>query len=265
MAWQQTVHAAEHLLVITGAGISVASGVPTFRGDDPGAVWSESVMEMGTRAFFLREPVRYWQWNQALYGPILAARPNPAHMALARLERHLLGRGRRFTLVTQNIDTLHEDAGSQDVIKIHGTVSRVRCAREGCMNGSPRGSLPSSVVDMASLSAATDRIHLPRCTACGGLLRPHVLWFDEYYTEHHDYRFEEAAAAVASADVLLFVGTSFAVGITDLMLDQALARGAKLISVDPHGVPPHPLVEWVKKPAEAVLPGLSIWPPTGGA
>lgn len=254
--WHSVVHAAERLVVVTGAGISVASGIPSFRGDDPGAVWSESVTEVATRGFFLREPVRYWAWNRQLYAPIKAARPNPAHMALARLARLREAAGRQTVLVTQNIDTLHEDAGSPDVIKIHGTVTRVRCVKHGCMHGAPRGSLAMAPATLYAIEEATDRVHLPRCPACEALLRPHVLWFDETYTGHHDYRYPDARRAADEADVVLFVGTSYAVGITDMFVGAGCARGIPMISVDPHKQPPDRVISWVAERAEVALPAL---------
>ncbi|MHC4109378.1 MAG: SIR2 family NAD-dependent protein deacylase, partial [Planctomycetota bacterium] len=175
------------LLVVTGAGISLASGIPTFRGSDPHAIWKRDVTELGTRRYFEEDPVGSWCWYVQRFEAIGEARPNPAHAAVARIERWHAGRGGDFLLVTQNIDTLHEQAGSIRLVKVHGSIDRVRCSRSGCVNGTPRGSLPRSGLDLAPLRADPSRAHLPECPECGAILRPHVLWFDEYYDEHDDY------------------------------------------------------------------------------
>ena len=117
------------LVVITGAGVSAASGLATFRGPEPEAIWSRDVLEMGTRDYFQRDPVDWWQWFLDRFGGILDVKPNAAHRALADLERWQSGRGGDFLLITQNIDTLHEQAGSQALVKVHGSADRVRCSR----------------------------------------------------------------------------------------------------------------------------------------
>jgi NAD-dependent deacetylase len=224
--------------VVTGAGISAASGIPTFRGTDPDAIWKRDVTELGTRAYFERDPVGSWRWYLARFEKVLAAQPNDAHRALVELERWHQRHGGRFLLVTQNIDTLHEDAGSRRLVKVHGSADRVRCSREGCRLGAPHGSLARAEVDLAAFLARPGPATLPRCPGCGALLRQHVLWFDELYAEHDDYGWEQVVAAVTQASVVLFVGTSFAVGVTDLALRGALARGATVAAVDPN-LPPH--------------------------
>ena len=125
------------LLVVTGAGISVASGIPTFRGTDPGAIWKHDVTTMGTNEFFEQDPVESWRWYLTRFAKVFDARPTPAHRALVALERRQMARGPRFLLVTQNVDTLHEDAGSKELVKVHGSAARARCTRPGCANAAP--------------------------------------------------------------------------------------------------------------------------------
>jgi NAD-dependent deacetylase len=221
------------LLVVTGAGVSLASGISTFRGTDPGAIWTRDVTELGTYRYFCSDPVGSWRWYMERFDRVLGAEPNPAHRALAELERWQLERGGGFLLVTQNIDTLHERAGSRELVKVHGSADRVRCSRTGCRHGAPKGSLPRAELDLSELRRAPALERLPRCPACGALLRQHVLWFDEYYTEHEDYQFERVERAAAGADLVLFVGTSFSVGITALILQLAGARGTEVLSIDP--------------------------------
>ena len=243
------------LLVVTGAGISVASGIPTFRGSDPGAVWKQDVMELATRSFFERDPVRSWSWYLERFEGVHDATPNPAHHALATLERWQVGRGAGFLLVTQNVDTLHERAGSERLVKVHGSADRARCSRRGCVYGAPSGSLAREALDLAAFRSSPELATLPRCPACRALLRQHVLWFDEHYQEHVDYGIERVLAAAADACLMLFVGTSFSVGITDLLLSVALQTGATALSIDP--APPAtspPGLRLLRAAAEDLLP-----------
>jgi NAD-dependent deacetylase len=227
------------LLVVTGAGISRASGIATFRGGEPGAVWRRHDVELATHDYFRRDPVGQWRWYLERFDGVDRARPNAAHAALARLTRHWRRDGGDPVLVTQNIDCLHERAGSEDVIKVHGSSDRVRCSASGrCRLAAPTGSLARSDVDLAPFRADPALATVPRCPACGALLRAHVLFFDEYYAEHADYRFAEVERAAARCDVAFFVGTSFSVGVTDLVLRQALGRRRPILSLDPAGLPP---------------------------
>ena len=244
------------LLVITGAGISLASGIPTFRGEDPGAVWAEDVMEKGTRRFFRRDPGASWSWYLDRFSGLLDHAPNPAHTALVALERWMTAQGRDFLLVTQNVDCLHEAAGSRALVKVHGSVDRVRCGRVGCDNGAPKGSMLTSDADFSAFAADRSAENLPTCPLCGDYLRPHVLWFDEYYSGHHDYQIHRALTALKRAGVVLFVGTSFSVGITEMAVQTALQRGRQIFSIDPVSAPPHAGIEWVRQPSEEVLPAL---------
>jgi NAD-dependent deacetylase len=247
------------LLVVTGAGISHASGIPTFRGNDPDAVWKRSDVEMATFDYFRRDPVGQWRWYLKRFASIDGARPNPAHRALVDLERWQIQRGGDFLLVTQNIDCLHEDAGSERLIKVHGSSDRVRCVARGCANAAPSGSLERRRIDIARFADDPSLETLPRCPDCGEWLRAHVLFFDEYYGEHDDYRFDAVQAAASSCALALFVGTSFAVGVTDLVLRAAWARRKSVVSIDPAGRPAGPEfagVLQIQEPAEAVLPRL---------
>jgi NAD-dependent deacetylase len=110
--------------------------------------------------------------------------------------------------------------------------------------------------DFATFAAQPDAENLPRCSECGALLRPHVLWFDEHYTGHNDYQIERVIRAQDAADVTLFVGTSFSVGITDMALTTALRRGQAIFSIDPVSPPPHAAIGWIQAPSEQALPSL---------
>src|SRR6185503_18066071 len=221
------------LLVVTGAGVSVASGIPTFRGNDPGAIWKRDVTELGTRRYFEEDPVGSWRWYLQRFDRIADARPNAAHCAIVDLERWQTARGAPFLLVTQNVDTLHEQAGSTAMVKVHGSSDRVRCSRDGCAMGAPRGSLPRASVDLTAFRREPAPAHLPRCPTCGALLRQHVLWFDETYDEHADYQIERVIAAAEQAEVVLFAGTSFSVGNTGLLRSTPGRNGAEASDIDP--------------------------------
>ncbi len=251
------VEEAEAVVVITGAGISLASGIPTFRGTDPGAVWAKDVTELGTRRYFEQDPAGSWAWYRARFGGLLGHDPNPAHRALVALEQWLSRRGKDFLLVTQNVDCLHEVAGSEAMVKVHGTADRVRCVTPGCSLAAPAGSIPMAEVDFSVFSADPVAENLPRCPQCSGLVRPHVLWFDEYYTDHRDYQIERVRRAQKRARVTVFVGTSFSVGLTDMAMRTALQRGQRIYSIDPVSRPPHPKVSWIARPSEEVLPELA--------
>lgn len=253
---QQAIRDAQHgqVLFVTGAGVSLASGIPTFRGKDPGAVWKNDVTELGTKRFFRKDPAGSWSFYLGRFDKLKGARPNPAHRALAALERWQVARGGDFLLVTQNIDTLHEQAGSVLLVKVHGTSDRYRCDKDGCALGPPSGSIPASEVDLTAFLATPTTGRVPRCPSCQGFLRMHVLWFDEYYTGHRDYQFGTVVrAAQREASVVVFAGTSFAVGVTGEVLEGALRRGVPVFNIDPTPRIDSDGVRTIAAPAEVAL------------
>jgi NAD-dependent SIR2 family protein deacetylase len=251
-------HARGRLLVVTGAGISLASGIPTFRGADPGAVWKRDVTELGTFRYFRADPVGSWRWYLERFAKTVGAQPNQAHHALVALERHCAGQGGELLLVTQNIDGLHRLAGSRNLIEVHGRADRVRCPRHGCVHGAPAGSLARADFDLAGFLATPADQTLPRCPRCQAVLRQHVLWFDETYDSHDDYQWDRVLTGAMTCDAVLFVGTSFSVGVTDLILSSASRRGAAIVAIDPAAAgAPAPGVRMVRARAEEILPELS--------
>ncbi len=221
------------VVVLTGAGISAESGIPTFRGADGyWVVGSRNYMpqEMATREMFDRNPEEVWRWYLYRFGVCWKAEPNAGHTALVALERAL---GDRYTLVTQNIDGLHKRAGSRRVLAIHGEAAHVRCAAD-CGLGVvdlpaglvPRGADPLGAEERATLS----------CSRCGGWLRPHVLWFDEFYDEEN-YRMYSALGAARAADLLLVVGTSGATNLPMQIGQIAVERRIPIVDVNPEGNP----------------------------
>jgi NAD-dependent protein deacetylase/lipoamidase len=221
------------VVVLTGAGISAESGIPTFRGEEGyWVVGSRNYMpqEMATRSMFEQAPEEVWRWYLYRFGVCRDAQPNAGHAALVRLERAL---GDRFTLVTQNIDGLHRRAGSQRVYCIHGDAAWVRCAAECGVGLLDLPRFPPRTKDQPL--TAEDRRQLT-CPRCGGWLRPHVLWFDEYYDEEH-YRLESALRAARGADLLLVVGTSGATNLPMQIGELVYMRGAALVDVNPEENP----------------------------
>lgn len=246
----------EAVLVITGAGVSLASGIPTFRGTDPGAVWAQDVTEKGTRAFFKRAPDESWLWYLKRFERARGAKPNAAHLALAEWERWQERQGRAFLLVTQNVDTLHEQAGSRALVKVHGSLDQARCSRRNCPHGPPRGTYPMAEVDFGPLHANPGRDTVPRCPLCQSRLRPHVLWFDELYSEHEAYQFERVLHHARNSRLIVFVGTSFSVGVTAWVSAVALKRRIPVFSIDPAGNPPASHIHVLAERAEELLPRL---------
>jgi NAD-dependent deacetylase len=229
----EALRAAGPTLVLTGAGVSLASGIPTFRGTDAGAVWASNVMARATWQHFVRDPADTWTWYRERHAQVRAARPNAAHRALVDLERWQAARGESFLLVTQNIDLLHEAAGSTALVKVHGSIDRARCASEAC--AAAQTTMPAEALDFSAFATRPDAATVPRCADCGGLMRPHVLWFDEHYGSHPDYRWEGVLEACDAMRLVIAIGTSFSVGVTDLIAGEAGRRGVPLFVVDPQG------------------------------
>jgi len=243
------------ILVLTGAGISLASGIPTFRGTDSGALWARDVTELATYRYFLRKPVRSWQWYRKRFLIALQAKPNAAHFALAGLERWHRDRGGLFLLVTQNIDTLHEQGGSVEFAKVHRSADRARCSSTRCPSSSTE-TVAVADLDFSAFERDPRLGTIPRCPRCHSLMRPHVLWFDEMYTGHTDYRWSTVTEACDRMNLVLAIGTSFSVGVTNRIGLVATQRRVPIFIVDPSATsPPAGLrAVHVREKAEELLP-----------
>jgi NAD-dependent deacetylase len=216
-------------------------------------------MEIATHHHFKRHPEQVWSWYLSRFTSLGDVRPNPAHEALVTLEQLCEDQTQRFTLVTQNVDTLHSAAGSRDVIEVHGSSAQLRCSNEGeCALAAPQGLIDWDSSLFERFLQTQEAKDLPCCPRCDELLRPHVLWFDESYHDHEAYRFSHVVGHMKSVDLVLFVGTSFSVGITELIQRFALQRGASLWAIDPHPVLDECADEmrWVVAPSEEALPQL---------
>ncbi len=229
---------ARRVAALTGAGVSAESGVPTFRDAQTG-LWSQYRPEaLATPQAFQRDPKLVWEWYAWRRELVGRARPNPGHLALAEFERRLAQRGAVFTLITQNVDGLHAQAGSQNLIELHGNLQRTKCFDCGrpAETWAEDGSVP------------------PRCPACGGRLRPDVVWFNEALPPEALTAAFEAAQA---CDVFLSVGTSGLVEPAASLPFEALRRGAVVAEVNPHETPLSAHATFVLVgPAGEVLPAL---------
>lgn len=222
------------VVVLTGAGISAESGIPTFRG--PEGWWTVGSVrytpqDLATRATFGRAPEAVWSWYLHRLATVRDASPNAAHRALVDIENALAD---RFVLVTQNVDSLHRRAGSTRVYDIHGSLESVRCADACTLQLLP---LPTALAERASGPSLGDAERSAlTCPSCGGWLRPHVLWFDEMYDEEH-FRFDSTISAAGRASVLLVVGTSGATTLPALTARTAASAGATIVDVNPEDNP----------------------------
>lgn len=223
------------ILVLSGAGISAESGIPTFRGKE--GYWTVGSrdyhpQEMATQAAFKRMPEEVWRWYLFRLGICRGAQPNPGHEAVAAIEKHF---NDRFVLITQNTDGLHLRAGnSRDrTYEIHGNIGYKRCAI-GCSDRVE--ALPPLPVRAENTPVSDLEQEAMRCRDCNDWARPHVLWFDETYDEDH-YRFESSLLAAGHAAVLLVVGTSGATNLPNQVASLAARRGALVIDINPEDNP----------------------------
>jgi len=225
------------VFVLTGAGISAESGIPTFRGVD--GFWRGHAIEsVATPEAFARDPFLVWSFYSERREGARDKEPNAAHLALARLEERIQD---RFFLCTQNVDPLHERAGSRRVAHMHGRLFETRCSDPECA----RPPYPDE-------GTYTRREDLPRCTVCGALARPHICWFGEM-----PFELETIFAALEACDLCLVVGTSGVVQPAAGFVLAAAARGAVTIYVGPEDPGnAEAFASIVRGPAAVALPPL---------
>jgi len=229
-------------LFLTGAGISAESGVPTFRG--PEGYWRVGSRnyhppELATRQAFEATPAIIWDWYLHRYRACTQAQPNPAHHALAEAAQLL---GERFLLITQNVDGLHGRAGNpaDRLYEIHGNIAYARCSA-GCA-----GLVP--LVELLELFAPAGARpgELPeglRCAKCAAWLRPHVLWFDEFYDEPL-FRLESSRHAARDAALLVVIGTTGGTNLPQQIAELAARCGTPLLVINPE---PNPFSDWIER------------------
>lgn len=222
------------VLVLTGAGVSRESGIATFR--DAGGVW-EGVdpMRVATPRAFASDPEFVWRFYDARRAQAARLEPNPAHRAIAAIE----ATGRPFLLATQNVDGLHERAGSRSLVRLHGSLWTLRCTVEG--------------TEWEDLRPQLDPLP-PRCASCGAMLRPGVVWFEEALPI---VEFSRAERAAREAELVLVVGTSSLVYPAASLPSTAIDAGAYVVEINPERTPfSETASERLAGPAGVVLPSL---------
>ena len=231
---------ARSVAVLTGAGVSAESGVPTFRDAQTG-LWAQfDPQKLATPDAFRRNPKLVWDWYAWRRKLVAKAEPNAGHRALAILE----GRVSDFVLITQNVDGLHRRAGSRNVVELHGNIGRVKCSRE------------NTIVE--HWTEVGDEV--PRCAGCGAPLRPDVVWFEETLPPDALQAAEDAARR---CQILLVVGTSAEVYPAAALPYYAKSAGATIVEINPNPTPLSDAADYVlRDPAGAVLPALvaAAWP-----
>jgi NAD-dependent deacetylase len=230
---RKLVATGRNVAVLSGAGMSAESGVPTFRG--PGGFWEdESFEELATPQGFARDPGKVWRWYEARRRGVAACAPNAGHRALADYEARHPG----LRVITQNIDGLHQAAGSRNVVELHGALFRVRCTRDRTAREDRRVPLPEIP---------------PRC-ACGALLRPDIVWFGEALPED---ALEAAFAAARHAALFLVIGTSAVVYPAAGLPGIASGAGAWVVEIntEPTAITDQ-VDEVLRGPAAVILPDL---------
>ncbi len=209
-----TLRGAWSVAVLTGSGISAESGVPTFRDAQTGLWVRYNPEELATPEAFERGPRLVWEWYSWRRELVEKATPNPGHEALAKLE----GRVPKLSLVTQNVDGLHQSSGSQNVRELHGNIMRSRCSVEGV------------IVEPHEDDEGTP----PSCPSCGAFLRPDVVWFGEALP---DEVLEEAFEAARNCEVFFSIGTSGLVQPAASLAFEAMRSGAIVVEVNPIDTP----------------------------
>lgn len=229
-----------NVVVLTGAGVSVASGLRPFRG--PGGLWEQPGVDVVTADSMREDSQRVWALFSELRRQAIRAEPNPAHLALAKFEQEVRARGGEFLLVTQNVDRLHQRAGSEGVVEFHGSLFRARCSDAACIS-EPFDTSHDTDVDLTSL----------RCETCGGPARADVVLFAESIPAKPEW---DAKRALRTCDLFLAVGTSGTVSPASNFVRSAAYAGARTVLVNLEPMKPRDpdFHEEVLGPAEVTLP-----------
>lgn len=233
---------ARKVVVFTGAGVSAESGISTFRSGN-GGLWARfNPHDLATPDAFQADPAAVWGWYEWRRAHVLRARPNPAHHAIAAMQRHFAD----CAVVTQNVDNLHERSGSRDVVHLHGRLEQARCF--ACQHPFRHGD------EVPELPEDGCEIEPPRCQRCDGYIRPGVVWFGENLPEREWLR---ATVLTDECDVLFCVGTSALVYPAAALPQRAMSRGATLVQVNPEPTPLDGIASFnLHGPAGEMLPAL---------
>jgi len=257
---KEVAQSSGRITILTGAGISAESGIPTFRG--PEGFWTigsqeYQPQEMATYQMFRQKPDEVWKWYLYRIGICGQARPNAGHLALVEMEKLF---GNRFILITQNVDNLHVRAGSslENTFQIHGNIFYTRCAHQCSQKIHP---VPAGLTGGKAKGeelTETER-ELLVCPDCGKRTRPHVLWFDEMYDEHY-YRYQSSLNAAAVTDLLIVVGTSGTTNLPNQIVWVVKSRDGIIVDINIEENPfSHLAVKsrqgfFIKEPSNTALP-----------
>uniref|UniRef100_A0A8C6QC26 NAD-dependent protein deacylase sirtuin-5, mitochondrial n=1 Tax=Nannospalax galili TaxID=1026970 RepID=A0A8C6QC26_NANGA len=214
---------AKHIAIISGAGVSAESGVPTFRG--AGGYWRKwQAQDLATPQAFARNPSRVWEFYHYRREVMRSKEPNPGHLAIAECEARLRDQGRRVVVITQNIDELHRKAGTKNLLEIHGTLFKTRCTSCGVVAENYRSPICPALAGKGPAFLGSWAVLLAQCeeAGCGGLLRPHVVWFGENLDPAV---LEEVDRELTLCDLCLVVGTSSVVYPAAMFAPQVASRG----------------------------------------
>lgn len=235
-----TLRSANHIAVLTGAGVSAESGIPTFREAQTG-LWAQyDPQELATPTAFRKNPKLVWEWYTWRRQLVIESAPNPGHLALVEMEQQVP----QFTLITQNVDGLHDRAGSKNMIELHGNITRTKCF---------------DAHHNVSSWAETDEVP-PRCPQCGSLLRPDVVWFGESLP--YD-AIKTAVSAAGTCDLFFSIGTSSLVHPAASLPFAALQNRIPTVEINPQSTPISGYMTYVLSgPAGEILPKLvaAAWP-----
>ena len=203
------IKSAKRVAVLTGAGISAESGIPTFRA--AGGYWRNYRAEdLATPEAFARDPKLVWEWYAMRMQVCLDAKPNPGHEIVAKMESYFP----EFLLVTQNVDNLHARAGNTKLVEIHGNIFTARCT--SCQKKFKLEGVPKQIP--------------VRCESCDALARPHIVWFGETYDMN---LLQSARSFLLKSDLIFIIGTSGQVGVPVQLASEAIAHGAYAVEINP--------------------------------
>ena len=236
----ERLRCARRVAVLTGAGVSAESGVPTFRQAQTGLWARYDPQSLATAAAFTANPRLVWEWYAWRRRLVAQAAPNPGHYALLELEKRIP----EFNLITQNVDGLHQRAGSHNIIELHGNIQCSKCFDENTV-----------------IESWKEQIEIPpRCPHCGGMLRPDVVWFGESLPPE---ALEAAREAVEHCELFFTIGTSGVVEPAASLPNLAVLAGAGVVEINPEPTPHSQLASYILRgPSGVALPALiaRTWP-----
>ncbi len=252
----QIISSGHNVVFVTGAGLSVASGITPYR-HRKDAIWSNFVIEWGTRKRFMEDPYAWWNefWLRTHEKPeFLNAKPNAGHQMIARLMQMT-----NTKLVTQNIDRLHSKTSipTQKIIEVHGRLGKYKCINPTCEFSTKASldipDLDAFSADGSTMSSGDLRIHVPLCPGCQSPIMPQALLFDEKYTSHSFYNWSRVVKWLTKAEAYIFIGTSFSVGVTQEAVAMGRKMGKKMFNFNVYADTDYADLQHIVAPSEVSL------------